>query len=68
MCPFKAGIFLNFRWHRLHSTGFNSVLAGVAVVVDVPEELVVVVLPAAAPALETVTVAEPVLDLEEVVG
>lgn len=24
MCPFNAGIFLNFLWHRLHSTGFDS--------------------------------------------
>jgi len=24
MCPFRAGTFLNFRWHRLHSTGFCS--------------------------------------------
>lgn len=26
MCPLRAGIFLNFLWHRLHSTGFGSVL------------------------------------------
>lgn len=26
MCPFRAGMFLNLRWHRLHSTGFWSTL------------------------------------------
>ena len=25
MWPLSAGIFLNFRWHKLHSTGFGSV-------------------------------------------
>lgn len=30
MWPFRAGIFLNFRWHKLHSTGFCSVFTAFA--------------------------------------
>lgn len=30
MCPFRAGTFLNFRWQRLHSTGFCSNFGGTA--------------------------------------
>lgn len=26
MCPLSAGVFLNRRWHILHSTGFKSFL------------------------------------------
>lgn len=47
MCPFRAGTFLNFRWQRLHSTGFCSNFGGTATaaaaaaaataVVEVPE-------------------------------
>uniref|UniRef100_A0A8D8JRT3 (northern house mosquito) hypothetical protein n=1 Tax=Culex pipiens TaxID=7175 RepID=A0A8D8JRT3_CULPI len=33
MWPFRAGMFLNLRWHRLHSTGFWSALETAAVVV-----------------------------------
>lgn len=35
MCPFSAGIFLNFLWHRLHSTGFCSGLFALEFVDDV---------------------------------
>lgn len=53
MCPLRAGIFLNFLWHRLHSTGFDSVVClfatvivvevGAGVVLAAQEVLVVVV-------------------------
>lgn len=26
MCPLSAGMFLNFLWHKLHSTGLGSPL------------------------------------------
>lgn len=32
MCPFRAGTFLNFRWQRLHSTGFCSNFGGATTV------------------------------------
>lgn len=42
ICPLRAGIFLNLRWQRLHSTGLGSVL-GVDLSLEVPTDEVVVV-------------------------
>lgn len=58
MWPLSAGMFLNLRWHKLHSTGFSSVLARFmwGVDVDVPLLETAELLPLLAPPPPPLTV------------